>query len=143
MVAFIISPRIERRYKGWGELWVLMKDFHYDIAIFDHDANLPGYVKTPTMTSLKENLLKCNSYIADDSGVMHLADYLKIPGLAIFGPTNMIKSGPVNGFRISKGLDCSPCFRKGKVNCTENFHCLNIKPNEVLHYFQIWGIEAP
>jgi lipopolysaccharide heptosyltransferase II len=48
--------------------------------------NLPAYV---------EKLRSCRLLITNDTGGMHLANALGVPLLALFGPTNPIRTGPV------------------------------------------------
>jgi ADP-heptose:LPS heptosyltransferase len=58
-----------------------------------------------------------------DSGPMHIAAAANTPVIALFGPTTPKRTGPyasegaggAGGVRhtvITKGLDCSPCFKK-------------------------------
>lgn len=48
--------------------------------------NLPAYV---------EKLRSCRLLITNDTGGMHLANALGVPLLALFGPTNPVRTGPV------------------------------------------------
>jgi lipopolysaccharide heptosyltransferase II len=48
--------------------------------------NLPAYV---------EKLRSCDLLITNDTGGMHLANALGVPLLALFGPTNPVRTGPV------------------------------------------------
>ncbi len=64
--------------------------------------------------------------VSVDSGPMHIAAAVKTPVIALFGPTTPKRTGPyaqegagtaclAGGMRhtvITKGLDCSPCFKK-------------------------------
>jgi len=57
-------------------------------------------------------------FVGNDSGFSHLAGYLGVPTLALFGPTDPVQWRPI-GRRVSvlyKGLTCSPCFPKGCKN---------------------------
>ncbi|QER41785.1 glycosyltransferase family 9 protein [Thermodesulfobacterium sp. TA1] len=67
--------------------------------------------------SLKElvRLIKESQLVVTvDTGPMHLASALKIPTVALFGPTSPLRTGPWGGrFKVLKSpLDCSPCFKK-------------------------------
>jgi len=69
--------------------------------------------------------------ISNDSAVMHIASYLNIPILAIFGPTDKIKYGPWSdkNIVIQKDLRCVPC---SKAECKYSFECMRlIEPEEV------------
>jgi heptosyltransferase I len=52
--------------------------------------------------------------VTTDSGPMHLAAAVDTPVVALFGPTDPVRTGPYgSGHRvIRKGLPCMPCFRK-------------------------------
>lgn len=62
--------------------------------------------------------------ITTDSGPMHLAAAVGTPVVALFGPTDPVRTGPYGeGHRVlRKGLPCSPCFRKScsRVICMED-----------------------
>ncbi|PIV63342.1 MAG: hypothetical protein COS11_07960, partial [bacterium (Candidatus Ratteibacteria) CG01_land_8_20_14_3_00_40_19] len=64
---------------------------------------------------------RCNLFITNDSGLMHIACAVKTPVVAIFGPTDYRKTGPysINSAIIRKNLPCSPCYQRGKVKCKE------------------------
>lgn len=67
-------------------------------------------------TSIRElmALIKlCSVFLTNDSGPMHIAAALKTPLVAIFGPTNEIKTGPYeHGKTIHKHVECSPCYKR-------------------------------
>ena len=52
--------------------------------------------------------------ITTDSGPMHLAAAVGTPVVALFGPTDPLRTGPYGpGHRvIRRGLACMPCFQK-------------------------------
>ncbi|MBE0662555.1 MAG: glycosyltransferase family 9 protein [Bacteroidales bacterium] len=71
---------------------------------------------------------KCNLFIGNDSGPMHLAAAVKTPVIALFGITNSQKSKPWGNHKkvivINKGLACSPCYTfNDKVVCKE-YSCI-------------------
>lgn len=80
-------------------------------------------------------LSKCQLFITNDSGPMHLAAYLKIPTVVIWGPTHYKHFGYENTnymYNVSLEMFCSPCFTdpksnigmscKGKINCMKDLH---------------------
>jgi heptosyltransferase-2 len=85
-------------------------------------------------TSLKELealLRKADLLVTNDSAPLHLADALKTPTVALFGPTDPRKYGP----RLAESqvarqvLFCSPCE---KAQCRFHHECLNeLSPEEV------------
>ncbi len=72
-----------------------------------------GYiVKDTTIKQTAALMERCNIFVTNDSGLMHIAAALRLPTVAIFGPTNPGWVHPW-GTRyeiIRKELPCSPCF---------------------------------
>ena len=61
--------------------------------------------------------------ITNDTGTMHLADFLGVPLVAIFGSTEPVLTGP-RGPRstvIRYQVECSPCFLR---ECPLDFRCM-------------------
>ena len=80
-------------------------------------------------TSLDELMLilkRSSMCIANDSGVMHLAAVLGVPGVAPFGSTDPAATSPLSGkWRIVfDKIECAPCFRrvcpKGTKECFDS-----------------------
>jgi ADP-heptose:LPS heptosyltransferase/lauroyl/myristoyl acyltransferase len=63
--------------------------------------DLPGYA---------ERLRRCRLLVTNDTGGMHLANALGVPLVALFGPTNPMRTGPVFSapFRILQPDGCAP-----------------------------------
>ena len=82
-------------------------------------------------------LHRCEVLVTNDSGLMHLASFLKVPVVAIFGSTH-----PDLGFSplgqdsqvITVNEKCSPCSLHGKRKChRKERYCMNrISPEEVV-----------
>ncbi len=71
-------------------------------------------------------------FISNDSGPMHLANALRVPVLAIFGPTNPEVTGPFErpAEVIKKDVPCWPCSYR---TCPYDHRCMTrIEPEEVL-----------
>jgi len=87
------------------------------------DAIIP--LVSPPINKLAAILQKCDFYIGNDSGITHLAAALRIPVVAIFGPTDPYIWGP-RGNSVStvyKPSACSPCSRERMKRCV-NQSCL-------------------
>jgi heptosyltransferase II len=73
---------------------------------------------------------RCNIFISNDSGPMHMAAAARIPTVAIFGPTNPVWVSPWDVPHIVARAceSCKPCFRYSPVpmSCTtdRDFACL-------------------
>lgn len=79
-------------------------------------------------TSLGEAMAlieRCDLFITNDSGLMHVAAALDVPLIAVFGSTNSITTGPLspNSRIVQVPLECSPCLRpecpKEHLNCMD------------------------
>lgn len=57
--------------------------------------------------------------ITNDSGPMHMAAAVGTPTVAIFGPTDPVRTGPYgDGHRVVRvRLDCAPCYRRRCNDC--------------------------
>ena len=82
-------------------------------------------------------LSECRLLITNDTGLMHLANALKIKTLAIFGPTTR-ELGFYPDERISRvveneQLKCRPCTHVGRQRCPKkHFKCMvDIEPDHV------------
>jgi len=86
-----------------------------------------------TLTQLAYLIKRAKLVVANDSGISHLASYLNIPIVTIFGPTDEVKSGPWSqkSLVVKKELFCRPCL---KAQCRFNtLECMKmIKVEDVL-----------
>jgi heptosyltransferase-2 len=86
-------------------------------------------------------LAKCRLVICNDSGLMHIASSLRVPLLAIFGPTEARKTSPLNEpYRLLyQGADCAPCRHR---ECPTDHRCMTaITSAEVLAAAEaLWGL---
>ncbi len=70
--------------------------------------NLVGKLGIQETAGLLE---RCNLFVTNDSGPMHMAASVKTPVVAIFGPTHPKKNAPFGRhILVRKELDCSPCY---------------------------------
>jgi lipopolysaccharide heptosyltransferase II len=89
-------------------------------------------VAKTTVMELAAVIKKCDAFITSDSAPMHLAAFLNVPFVALFGPTDPKRHlEPSGKFRIiNKKLKCSPCY---KSKCSKRPNCMEmISPEEVL-----------
>ena len=74
--------------------------------------NLAGKISITALTNYISNL---DIFITGDSGPMHLAASLKIPTIAIFGPTNDVETSQwmnPKSIVVKKNLVCQPCMKR-------------------------------
>ena len=78
-----------------------------------------------SLTQLAYLLTKTKLAITNDSAILHLASYLNVKVIAIFGPTNQIKYGPWSQTSIvaKKDIFCRPCEKAqckfGTLKCMQ------------------------
>jgi lipopolysaccharide heptosyltransferase II len=73
--------------------------------------------------------------ISNDTGSMHLACAVGAPVVAIFGPSNPYRYGPLSekSFVVHSNIDCFPCKKESR--CRINFECMKrISVEDVLKY---------
>lgn len=90
--------------------------------------NLAGRTNLRQLLALIE---RCNAFLTNDSGPMHVAAALKTPLVALFGSTNDTATGPFeHGKVIHKRVECSPCYKRV---CPIDFRCMKkIEVDEVV-----------
>ena len=79
-------------------------------------------------TNLQEAIAliaRCNLFLSNDSGLMHVAGALGVPTVAIFGSTNPATTSPVGkrSVVIHRDVPCSPCL---KPVCPTDFRCMEL-----------------
>jgi heptosyltransferase-2 len=69
-------------------------------------------VREPNLRHALAILKRCRAFVSNDSAIMHLASALRVPVVALFGPTDWRRLHPWSGdYRvIRRELPCSPCF---------------------------------
>ncbi len=96
--------------------------------------NLAGKL---TLLELAELLKHANVVLTGDSFPMHLASALHTPLIALFGPTDEDRIGPVGKHSsiLRAGDMCQRCYRRDR--CTKN--CINdIPPERVIREVNQW-----
>jgi lipopolysaccharide heptosyltransferase II len=149
----IISASAKSRIKRWPKekfpelISLLIKEFKVKVILVGDKNDIPinKYItenssyplmdlsaKT-TIGSLAYLLKKARLLIANDSAVLHIAGYLNIPTVAIFGPTDETKYGPwpEKHAIVKKDIFCRPCQ---KAQCKlGTLKCMSaIKTEDVL-----------
>lgn len=84
-----------------------------------------------TLDGLIDGVSACDMLLTNDTGTMHLAAFLGVPTVAVFGSTEPALTSPLGDFHeiLRRKVDCSPCFRR---TCPIDFRCMTrIEPAEV------------
>ena len=85
--------------------------------------NITDLTGKTSLDALMSTLCGLSGLLTNDTGTMHLADFLGVPLAAIFGSTEPLLTGP-RGPRstvIRRQVECSPCFRR---ECPLDFRCM-------------------
>lgn len=87
-----------------------------------------GCLNLCNRTNLREAMALiqcCQAFVTNDSGLMHVAAALKIPQVAIIGPTDSVATGPTNSascmIQIPGSCDLAPCL---KPDCPTDHRCM-------------------
>jgi heptosyltransferase-2 len=87
-----------------------------------------AFIDIAGRTNLNEAIAliaRCDLFVTNDSGLMHVAGALGVPTVAIFGSTNPVTTSPM-GERtvlVRRPVDCSPCL---KQECPTDFKCMDL-----------------
>lgn len=86
-------------------------------------------------TNLREAIAlisRCDLFISNDTGLMHIAGALGVPMVAIFGSTNPKTTSPAGAMSvvIHRDVDCSPCL---KPVCPTDFRCMDLISVDEVH----------
>ncbi|MDD5449861.1 MAG: glycosyltransferase [Candidatus Omnitrophica bacterium] len=79
------------------------------------------------ITQLAVLMKRCAVFVTGDSAPIHVATAVKVPYVALFGPTDPRRhvvfspEGAAAGIAIKKELRCSPCYRP---RCLLNYRCM-------------------
>ena len=101
-------------------------------------ADIDGTREVAGQTSLSQliHLLgEAAGVVANDSGVMHLAAALHRPGVAVFGSTDPVATGPLGGrwIVLQERLPCVPCLQRTCPRQDVPYECLHaIAPSQVI-----------
>ncbi|HOJ30718.1 MAG TPA: glycosyltransferase family 9 protein [bacterium] len=118
----------------------IVRNYHATVAIVGNnkESDLAGAIKKGIndlkvfnlagKTTFRQlaYLLSCSELlITNDTGTMHLASAMKCPVIAIFGPGNPQRYGPIGNRNIvlHTQRDCFPCVVESK--CKREFICMN------------------
>ena len=79
-------------------------------------------------------LRRASLLVTNDSGPMHIAAAVGTPVVALFGPTDPVKTGPYGKGHVvlSHAVECRPCFRRDCARAVP-LECLTaVRPEQVV-----------
>jgi heptosyltransferase-2 len=73
---------------------------------------------------------RCNLFVTNDSGLMHIAAAVRTPLISLWGPSNPVKSAPYGDsekcLMVSKNLPCQPCYQMYQPFTCSTLDCLKL-----------------
>lgn len=98
------------------------KEIAFEIAAAMEGAslNLAGRTSVRELMAL---IKRCNFFITNDSGPMHIAAAFGVPLVAVFGPTDLITTSPYSNRSVVVRQDtvCAPCLQR---SCPSDHRCM-------------------
>jgi heptosyltransferase-2 len=94
-----------------------------DVIIATASVPCTDLVGQTSLAQLMDELRACDLLLTNDTGTMHLAAFLGVPTVSIFGSTEPRLTGPLGPSHrvIRHHVDCSPCFLR---DCPLDFRCM-------------------
>lgn len=80
--------------------------------VYESMTNKPVLVEQLSLKKTAALISKCNKFITNDSGLMHMAVAVGVPAFALFGPSDPGRTAPFGDKHkvIRLGIHCSPCW---------------------------------
>lgn len=83
-------------------------------------------------------LKRMDLVVGVDSGTLHMASAVDVPVVALFGPMNDRKWGPVNARIVQEPIACRPCGLEKP--CPHDFACMkNLRPEAVIETIRTYA----
>ncbi len=98
-------------------------------------SNLTGQTNIAELPAL---LSRCQIFLGNDSGAMHVAAAVGLPAVAVFGPTDPFGTAPVTPrcTIVQEKPYCSPCFLR---RCPTDHRCMTaVQPAAVEAALALW-----
>jgi lipopolysaccharide heptosyltransferase II len=94
-----------------------------DAIVAAADVPCTDLVGRTSLAQLMDELRTCDLLLTNDTGTMHIAAFLGIPTVAIFGSTEPSLTGPLGAHHqvLRHHVACSPCFLR---ECPLDFRCM-------------------
>ncbi|MBP5296898.1 MAG: hypothetical protein J6Y94_06155 [Bacteriovoracaceae bacterium] len=102
----------------------------------DHVSNTAGHLSLLESCAVVQH---AHAVISADTGILHVADYLKKPGIALLGPTAFGRPSGNTLHVLETALPCRPCSKDGSGSCYRSIQqeCLmSISPLKVSKVLQ-------
>ena len=129
----------------WGELIKKFPDQNFVLLGGPEDAflssisdqfpkNVKNFAGKLSIVESAQMIQKSSLLVANDTGLLHVAEQLQIPAIALMGPAPFGFPSKFTTTILEKELDCRPCSKHGQGPCINKIHqaCLvSITPDDV------------
>jgi heptosyltransferase-3 len=137
-VSNFIKIDVSLRSNGLTPEFILGPAEHFLLEILKQDDNQKRVVHIiDELTDLVLLFNTAGGFIGNDSGMSHLAAFMDLPTVAVFGPSDPERWKPVGRAVkvVRPALECSPCFETEIKDC-EQMECFDkTSPETVLNAF--------
>jgi ADP-heptose:LPS heptosyltransferase len=108
------------------------EDLLTTLAKKDRKIHMPG-----DLLELAMRYKTAGGYIGNDSGASHLAAFMALPTVVIFGPADPRRWKPNGPFVeiVRPALECLPCFETEDANCSAPKCLDDLKPDTIVEAF--------
>lgn len=131
-----------KKWNQWGALAVELENYYNADIIYlggksekregdkltKKNKNIKSYADELSFAESAKILSQCDLLISTDSALMHAADAVKTPVIALFGSTLVSKNRPYAGnFKIARSNGCPyiPCQYHFRFNTCKEYKCMN------------------
>jgi len=122
------NPKLEFHFTG------TLKEKDYVQSVVSQVTDCNAFIQAGSwdLEKLTNEIKSCTLFITGDSGPLHIAAFLNVPSLVIWGPTQPAHFGYENHpalHSVSLEMKCAPCFThphsKFGHACDKRIDCLN------------------
>ena len=94
-----------------------------EVAQLIRNVPVTNYAGQTSLAEFIDLASRCELFLTNDSGAMHIASALGVPTVAIFGATDHIATGPTgpNARVVREPVECSPCLLR---ECPIDHRCM-------------------
>lgn len=144
----------EKHAKALLEWLLSKKDCHVHCLGAASDKALYEALQSETLSAYRNRMhIHCGAFsllesmaflkqmklvVGVDSGTLHMASAVGVPVVALFGPMNDRKWGPIGARIVQEPLACRPC--ELKKPCRHDFACMkNLRPEAVIETIRVYA----
>jgi heptosyltransferase-2 len=99
------------------------RDICERIATMLKEHKVENYAGRTTLAQFIDLAARCEIFLTNDSGAMHIVSALGVPTVAVFGATDDTATGPTgpNARVVREAVECSPCLLR---ECPIDHRCM-------------------